>query len=207
MAREKRDAEESRRIILEEAERIFAEKGYEGARVDEIAKAAGVNKALIYYYFNSKKELLHELISSRLSEIITLKDYMIASDQELNEEDIKKIIPVFYTNMKKKKNLFKILMFELLKSNEGSINFFELIDISIEDIKKKMGETASHDYVDFMIRLFFFDVFPSAIFIVLQEKWSNHYGFDEEEVFDKFCDIVIQNTQKIMFQGVNELNK
>lgn len=43
--------------ILESALVAFAEKGYEGARVDGIAIDAGVNKALIYYHFNSKKDL------------------------------------------------------------------------------------------------------------------------------------------------------
>jgi TetR/AcrR family transcriptional regulator len=43
--------------ILESALVAFAEKGFEGARVDRIAIDAGVNKALIYYHFNSKKDL------------------------------------------------------------------------------------------------------------------------------------------------------
>ncbi|MCL0088711.1 TetR/AcrR family transcriptional regulator [Dehalococcoidia bacterium] len=36
--------------ILDAALEIFASKGFEGARIDEIAKTAGVNKALLYYY-------------------------------------------------------------------------------------------------------------------------------------------------------------
>ena len=52
----------SKRRILEAASKIFAEKGYDGARVDEIAKRAAVNKALIYYYFpKGKEELLERL--------------------------------------------------------------------------------------------------------------------------------------------------
>lgn len=47
----------ARGAILRSAERIFAEKGLEGARTDAIARAARVNKALLYYYFKSKNEL------------------------------------------------------------------------------------------------------------------------------------------------------
>lgn len=43
--------------ILESALVEFADKGYEGARVDRIAIEAGVNKALIYYHFKSKEKL------------------------------------------------------------------------------------------------------------------------------------------------------
>lgn len=48
---------ETVRRICNAAELAFAEQGLAGARTDEIARAAGVNKALLYYYFHSKDEL------------------------------------------------------------------------------------------------------------------------------------------------------
>jgi AcrR family transcriptional regulator len=50
-------ATNTRSHIIETATRIFAEKGYEGARVDEIAKAADVNKATLYYQVGDKTAL------------------------------------------------------------------------------------------------------------------------------------------------------
>jgi TetR/AcrR family transcriptional regulator len=44
----------ARERILKAAKEIFSEKGFDGARMDPIAQTAGVNKALIYYYFKSK---------------------------------------------------------------------------------------------------------------------------------------------------------
>jgi TetR/AcrR family transcriptional regulator len=52
-----RDAERSRRALLEAALDEFSAKGYAGARVAEIAGRAGVNKQLINYYFGSKEGL------------------------------------------------------------------------------------------------------------------------------------------------------
>ncbi|MFC4099148.1 TetR/AcrR family transcriptional regulator [Paenibacillus xanthanilyticus] len=49
--------------ILQTALREFAEKGFDGARIDYISKAAGVNKALIYYHFKSKEELFTAVIN------------------------------------------------------------------------------------------------------------------------------------------------
>jgi TetR/AcrR family transcriptional regulator len=43
--------------IVTAAEKIFAEQGIEGARTDAIARAARVNKALLYYYFSGKEDL------------------------------------------------------------------------------------------------------------------------------------------------------
>lgn len=65
--REKRD--ESVRRILEAAMSVFAEEGYSGARVDEIAKRAGLNKAMIYYRIGDKLALYTEVIRNLFGEI------------------------------------------------------------------------------------------------------------------------------------------
>ncbi|WP_433328073.1 TetR family transcriptional regulator [Spirillospora sp. CA-294931] len=57
----KQDAERSRRLLLEAAKEEFAAKGFAGARVQDIADRAGVNKQLINYYFGGKEGLYCEL--------------------------------------------------------------------------------------------------------------------------------------------------
>lgn len=52
----------TRERILEEARKIFSEKGFWGASVQEITDAAKVNKAMLFYYFKSKENLYHSLI-------------------------------------------------------------------------------------------------------------------------------------------------
>ena len=47
---------------MQAAERIFADEGLEGARTDAIAAAAGVNKAMLYYYFRSKEALYRAVL-------------------------------------------------------------------------------------------------------------------------------------------------
>ncbi|MFC1819501.1 TetR/AcrR family transcriptional regulator [Thermodesulfobacteriota bacterium] len=58
--KEKRD--ESIRRIMDAATEIFADAGFAGARVDEIAKRAGVNKAMIYYRIGDKEVLYTEVL-------------------------------------------------------------------------------------------------------------------------------------------------
>ncbi len=58
----------TRDAILEAAERIFGDEGLEGARTDAIAAAAGVNKALLYYYFRSKGGLYRAVLESYLAD-------------------------------------------------------------------------------------------------------------------------------------------
>ncbi len=58
----------TRDAILEAAERIFADEGLAGARTDAIAAAAGVNKALLYYYFRSKDGLYKSVLEAYLAD-------------------------------------------------------------------------------------------------------------------------------------------
>jgi TetR/AcrR family transcriptional regulator len=59
---------ETRAAILTAAGRIFAKSGLAGARTDAIAAAAGVNKALLYYYFKSKESLYEAVVEDHFSE-------------------------------------------------------------------------------------------------------------------------------------------
>jgi AcrR family transcriptional regulator len=56
------DAEGAREAILNAAEQVFAEHGFDGARIDAIAKAAGYNKSLIFQYYGDKLKLYAAVI-------------------------------------------------------------------------------------------------------------------------------------------------
>ena len=61
----RRDADRTRAQLLEAASEIFAAKGLSGARVQEIATRAGVDKQLISYYFGGKDGLYAEVLERR----------------------------------------------------------------------------------------------------------------------------------------------
>ncbi len=67
------DAARTKGIILDAAEKIFAELGYSAARIDVIAKASGYNKSLIYQYFGDKLGLYTEVVkrADQIGEQIT----------------------------------------------------------------------------------------------------------------------------------------
>jgi TetR/AcrR family transcriptional regulator len=75
------DADRSRRLLLAAALEEFSAKGYAGARVQEIAARAGVNKQLINYYFNNKEGLYLELQRTWLSRERTFADPDLPLDE------------------------------------------------------------------------------------------------------------------------------
>ncbi len=56
---------EKRRAILHAAVRVFAEKGYQGCRIADVAKQAGVAYGLVYHYFRDKEELLESVFAEQ----------------------------------------------------------------------------------------------------------------------------------------------
>lgn len=72
--------------ILEAATRVFRAKGCEGARMQEIADEAGINKALLHYYFRSKELLFERVFRDTTGQFFSQLNAVLLSDHSLNEK-------------------------------------------------------------------------------------------------------------------------
>lgn len=77
-----KNPETTREKLLRSAGQIFAQKGLDGARVDEIAADAGVNKRMIYHYFGSKEDLYTEVLKLHFSRVRDLEGQVIDPDAD-----------------------------------------------------------------------------------------------------------------------------
>ena len=73
-----RDAQQAQEIILEAAEAVFAEHGFDGARIDAIAKASGYNVSLLFQYFGDKLNLYTEVLRRAYKEANALRARVFA---------------------------------------------------------------------------------------------------------------------------------
>ncbi len=76
--------------ILREALELFAMKGYHATSIDGIARKAGISKGLVYNYFQSKLDLLLQLIKSVFDKIDTL--FPATDPQNLTEQDLIELV-------------------------------------------------------------------------------------------------------------------
>jgi AcrR family transcriptional regulator len=67
--RKRLTGEERRAAILDSALAVFGERGYHASSIDDIARAGGTSKALIYEHFDSKQELYAELLDRNAGEL------------------------------------------------------------------------------------------------------------------------------------------
>ncbi len=85
---------EKRKQILDAAIRVFADHGYHGARVSDIAEHAGVAHGLLYHYFASKDDVLRTIFTENWGELIARFRTVEAADEPADEklEGIAKIL-------------------------------------------------------------------------------------------------------------------
>lgn len=69
--------------ILNAANEVFQEKGLYGARMQEIADRAGINKALLHYYYRSKEKLFETVFRAAVSLMVPKVRHIIESDEHL----------------------------------------------------------------------------------------------------------------------------
>lgn len=88
-ARRTHDPEATREALLRAATRLFAEVGFDGTTVEQIAAASGVNKAMINYHFGGKDGLytsiLRESFTRLASEVALLREEPGSADRALRE--------------------------------------------------------------------------------------------------------------------------
>lgn len=82
MRRTAEDAKATRERILDISLRVFGESGYAGARLGDIAEAAGLTRGAIYHHFESKEHLYQSLVEERSTGINSLAEEIISAGDD-----------------------------------------------------------------------------------------------------------------------------
>jgi AcrR family transcriptional regulator len=107
--------------IMEAAERLFADHGFAGTSVRDIAEAAAVNLAMISYYFGSKEKLMEAMFRYR-GEHLTMQLQTILYNKELTPiQKVERLIDDYIDRIFKKQCFHKIMVREQMADNNGPI--------------------------------------------------------------------------------------
>jgi TetR/AcrR family transcriptional regulator len=115
------DAEGAREAILSAAEEVFAEHGFDGARIDAIAKVADYNKSLLFQYFDDKLGLYAAVLKRadrELAELQTrlltplLEDESIASDAHRFKALLETIVTAVFDYLLEHPRLTRMMFWE-----------------------------------------------------------------------------------------------
>ena len=110
-----RDPARTRERIIAAALAEFADRGLAGARVDGIARRAGVNKRMLYHYFGGKQELFRTLVSQKITERSLQK--------QAHGEELARSLPLNFLHNCQDAEWVRLLAWESLQTaNEQVVN-------------------------------------------------------------------------------------
>ncbi len=188
-----RDAVVSKAKILSVAEDIFSRVGFDGARVEDIANEAGVNKALIYYYFKSKAEILETLFTYLIDDSKKmLVKFTEKKPEILDEELYRKLFDTYIQFVTEKRKIIKVALAESAKAEQNLDVVMKLsnliIDSETEHLKKvyaSKGMAFPGDKQDMLVMEFFTGLAPFFCYALFKEQWEDLYKIGEKELQDR----------------------
>jgi AcrR family transcriptional regulator len=186
---------ESRQRILDAARSEFSEKGFDGARVDDIARRAEVNKALIYYYFKSKDELLQELLRQFLGERRSIRDSTV--DHDSTSRDYPDRSAEFDVQfLFERRDILRIALMEDLKaSKDGIPSGGTVLKHWLEALDESKAAYAERGYrfrhtPRVIAAMYFYHLMPSLAFVTLGETLAKAVGIDHAALREEFLKLV-----------------
>lgn len=151
--------------IIEAARIVFLEKGFDGARMQEIADKAGINKALLHYYFRTKEKLFMSIFVEAIGQLIprvqtamqqptTFRDLVtifVHSYHDIMEAN--PFLPVFVV---REINRMPELVVEMMKDKGFDVSMIKMIIT----FQVSEGRIRPVDPVQFLISLIGLCIFP-----------------------------------------------
>ncbi len=182
----------ARRRILDAAAREFSESGFDGARVDEIARKAGVNKALIYYYFKSKDELLAILFEETRDSVFALFDAGTIRRMDLaGGEDARRMLTTFLDVLEERQDIIRVVLMECAKRTPINDMIFTLIGEVLDRMLALASDTGYHigtDPAKAKVTEFFTGMMPILNYVAYHEIWMERYGMEESVLRAQFIE-------------------
>ncbi|HXM69229.1 MAG TPA: TetR/AcrR family transcriptional regulator [Candidatus Acidoferrum sp.] len=132
--------EESRAAILQAAAEEFSKHGIAGARTDAIARAAKVNKALLYYYFTDKETLYGAVLDNAFSGM-KAKVFKVLDSDLPSRDKIMAYAGAYFDFIASNQIYPKLMQREMMRAREGQSEHIDrLVKTYFQPIFRKVGE-------------------------------------------------------------------
>jgi len=177
-------------IILEAAKKIFQSKGMDGARMQSIADEAGINKALLHYYFRSK-QLLFEAVFNQSFSMLAPQLKIILNDDSSIEDKIRSFTSSYTSFMIKHPYLPNFIIQELnrnenfilkLKENRSFPNLDKFKARVDKEIEQKILKPIDADQL-------FVNILALNIFPFLGKPLIKAFTEKDEKTYEDFVEV------------------
>lgn len=189
--------EKTKKKILATAEKLFAEKGYDGTGIQDIATAAGINKALIYYHFKNKQDIVDSLFQKTLDEMFAMQGSVDEKISDVNGTgEVEKRVAGIISFLEKKRKILSVMLMESLKQDsEGYHSLFQCAKVIIEENINEMmhnvsdGDKQETDRDELLMHEFYTGFLPIVFFALFKDRWADFFECDRKETLRLFLKV------------------
>jgi len=179
----------ARERILKAAVKVFAEKSFEGSRIDEISREANVPKSLIYYHFKSKDEIFEVLTAGFIREYL---DIIAAKPGETHQEKAQdlgdRMRNVYYEFGQKNADLARVIFIDSLKKTKEQPILYKVLEAMIQK-EREDNPDMDYDVQERRIAEFFTSFIPNYAYICFAESWTSYFNIEKKQFDELFLKV------------------
>ncbi|MCB0722634.1 MAG: TetR/AcrR family transcriptional regulator [Ignavibacteriae bacterium] len=177
------------KIILQSAREVFMKSGLQGARMQEIADKASINKAMLYYYYRSKEDLFKAVFIEEIYKVMPKISELLAVDLPLFDK-IRYFVENYIDIIKRNKHMPIFVLTEINQNPERIVSFarkkvMTYFHVLVKDVDKayKEGLIINIEPQQLIVNMLALCLFPFAA----RPMVKGIFGMDED-AFDEFID-------------------
>ncbi len=190
--------------IVEAARKIFTQKGYAATKTRDIAEEAGINLALLNYYFGSKENLFKQIVTEKFEDLFGLMSPILSNKNITLEEKIQTLVKN-YTNLLIENEDLPIFVLNELKNN-GSI-FDHILQqartisqpIIDEQLVSNAHTISTPDFIMNIVSLTIFPFIAKPLFIasgLLKEEEFLQFIHNREKLIPEWIFAILKQSQQ-----------
>jgi AcrR family transcriptional regulator len=184
--------------ILETAAEAFAQHGFEGVRIDALAKQAGVNKATFYYHYKSKQHIFEKVMQNSFNALVQKIDARL-SEYSAPEDKITCFIDLMFSRQRRD---VLLIIREVISGGE---NLTDELLLTVSEIQERLHEILKEGKSQKVFKsddpsIAFHLIVGMADFYIIgkpvRKKCNEHFELDEVHFINTITTLVIDTLKR-----------
>lgn len=181
------EEKESEARIFEAAQKVFQRSGYSGARMQEIADEAGINKSMLHYYYRSKKKLFQAIFREGIRRFFPKIFEVLNSDLSIKPK-ITRLVETYYDIFESYPHLPRFIINEMYHHPEEFRKFIKSQGVHIPKkfAKQVNAEISAGNMIPIEVDQLIVNIVSLIVFPVIAKPMEQEvFGMDDEQ-FQQF---------------------
>lgn len=194
---------ETEEKIFLAAQRVFQKKGYDGARMQEIADEAEINKSMLHYYYRSKEKLFRKVFQAGVANIFPSIIKILDSEISLRHK-VEQIVDFYYSVFDSHPYLPAFVVYEMNRNPQEFRKFIESLNFKIPDrfIEQINSEIESGRMMPVKPHHFFLSVVSLCMMPMIARQMVQAIFRLDDDGYYKFLDERKELISRIIFNGI-----